>query len=980
MKKAIMCLFLVIFISSLNAQENTIEIPNIHTLHSIHRINDTVDFVIARMNSQDFNELCIFKLDKSLNSIDSLSSFFGSTNNQSIFINTKDGLAFTTGFYEGNSWVNKIHWLGADGQSVSTVSYNSPKILSVHEDFVYFSIPQSSNMHQIIRINRFSGQTEILATTNKELLFEFPDEDEVYFAARNLQGYLEVLKFQEGLGLQTVLGSNIELPIYTLWMQYEGKYENDHYIRSYANQQVQFWQVNLDAQTVFSYGSIPSSLQYNMFHQLPDTTFYTQTWENVPYDFAENYLLKGSLNSSQLDTVYYSQSLAPYRPRIDFFSDKKYVKGYSYKHGYEPFYIADSVYLLSDLAPEIRNSWAGGYYCRISEDSSLAIMTNHNDDQLYLYGFNDTFIESYFPVISESSMSATRFFDNTFYWFYFFDNRLIIKYRTLLENLSPQPLEAEDVSNETWSRNLYYVSEAYWSGEINNPKLSRLKLLNDGSVIAGVRQSESFRFKIVDEQYKIIDDAYGGFVIYKLDSVGKLVWHHSSGAQFFGSFASYPIIWDMDSNGDIYMTGSFFEDYYFEDDTISVDRCANFLIKIDGQTGEKIWFKLISETFYYGDFQIDQMKIYNDEIYFTYSYTGFSCIIDGVTLTNSWSSPINALAKFDLNGNLIFAKNIPTDWTDRFGKTWILDFEDDNMVAIQAQGAYNTSSSCEFRDWGYYNQILDTQGNINDVVSIYSSDLGSARCGFLRDNEIYSFGYYRGTLDLDYFEYTTPPQNNCNANRGFMYRYNIVKGFKELKMSNNPFFPFAAQYFGENYYVYGRGDNNELMIVKFDANGLELGYKPLGQYIEELTFEAYQQFDVNDDFITVIGDRFKENAEYFVPKPVSLQSYVTIIKTRNDNWLNDKKIFKNVPRNIPEIHGDNIIVYPNPSDGIYNLMFENPIYDEVQVYDVSGHLVFSMTLNDDEIQTIDLHFLAQGIYMLRLLNSEESRTIRVMKN
>jgi hypothetical protein len=170
------------------------------------------------------------------------------------------------------------------------------------------------------------------------------------------------------------------------------------------------------------------------------------------------------------------------------------------------------------------------------------------------------------------------------------------------------------------------------------------------------------------------------------------------------------------------------------------------------------------------------------------------------------------------------------------------------------------------------------------------------------------------------------------------------------------------------------------MLVKFDKNGEEIGYKPIGQHFSQLTYNAYQQFDVNDDYIAISGDMFKENAEFLVPKPISLQQYLTIIKTRNDNWLNDKKIFKNVPRNIQEITGDNVLVYPNPSNGVYNLMFENPIYNEVQVYDVSGHLVFSKELNNDEIQIIDLQFLAQGIYMLRLFNSEESRTIRVMKN
>ncbi len=63
----------------------------------------------------------------------------------------------------------------------------------------------------------------------------------------------------------------------------------------------------------------------------------------------------------------------------------------------------------------------------------------------------------------------------------------------------------------------------------------------------------------------------------------------------------------------------------------------------------------------------------------------------------------------------------------------------------------------------------------------------------------------------------------------------------------------------------------------------------------------------------------------------------------------------------------NIIVYPNPTVGILNFVFENLIPGRVIVYDISGHVVLASDIKDSNPVSIDLSALKNGLYYLNLL-------------
>lgn len=984
----------ILFSQKAYSQTGEIEIPNIRDYGGTIKINDTIDYFLIRQNNTDYYYFKILKFDKSQNSIDTLGTFHG-RNFINDLISTNEGIYFLTNYYEGIDVVYKLHWLNYNGQTQSSEILSAPKLLSADSVNLYFSIQLPNNSYELKRFNKTNGQINSITTTNKQFLFSLEEESINYFVTLKSDGNLSVDKYDTGIGFHNFLDTDIPYNLYNTL--YRGKFHGKHYISIGENNQNKFYEINLNTPAInllaehreYYYGSY-YDFESGVFTAIADEYIATSEFSG---EFKYYYVRGLISDSTQVDTIRFSNKLAQYNPQFTAqYSNLngKVIRGYTYFHGFEPFYVTDSIYLLKDVASNIKNGWVNEFEENGSQfpnfmyqyglDTIFTIMSNLNDNKLYLYSIKDSIIKSYFPLENVYYVKPLSIFNNNFYSTYVLENKLIINFRSLSENLEPQPTVVDQIQSDVWARNLVYVNEQYYTEPNNKQQLSTIKLMKDGAVVAATRSGSSYKSKIANEEYKIIDDAYGGYQIYKLDSLGKVIWNHSSGDKYFGNWADYPLLVDVDSLGDIYMSGVFFKNYYFEDDTISVERCGNFLMKLDGETGEKIWFKLISENYYFDDFNIDQMKIKGETIYLSFTYRNFNCTIDGVSLSNSLVSPINALAKFNFNGDFISAHNTPTEWTDYYGQTWAMDISNDQIITIQSQGAYNIWASCEYKNYGYFNQILDLNGTVKDVVPMYSSDLGSVRCGFINDNGFNAFGYYRGTLDLEVYENTTPTLSSCNANKGFMYQYNFDDGFSELKISNESFFPFASKMYGSYYYVYGRGANNELMIVKFSKDGKEIGYKPLGQFIDELTYKAYQMFDVNDDYIVISGDSFEENSDYLVPSPVSLFRYLTVIKTKNDAWLNDVKIFENKPRIFNSDINDDLVIYPNPSNGMFTIKFENPIYTNLDIYSVNGEIIYKGELNDKFDQPFDIRNAANGLYIARIYNNETVKTVRIIKN
>lgn len=70
--------------------------------------------------------------------------------------------------------------------------------------------------------------------------------------------------------------------------------------------------------------------------------------------------------------------------------------------------------------------------------------------------------------------------------------------------------------------------------------------------------------------------------------------------------------------------------------------------------------------------------------------------------------------------------------------------------------------------------------------------------------------------------------------------------------------------------------------------------------------------------------------------------------------------------------------YPNPVNDKFIISFDQKI-SMVLVYNLLGQEVLSKTINANE-GTLDFSGLASGVYMVKVISNDDSKTLKVIKN
>lgn len=74
---------------------------------------------------------------------------------------------------------------------------------------------------------------------------------------------------------------------------------------------------------------------------------------------------------------------------------------------------------------------------------------------------------------------------------------------------------------------------------------------------------------------------------------------------------------------------------------------------------------------------------------------------------------------------------------------------------------------------------------------------------------------------------------------------------------------------------------------------------------------------------------------------------------------------------------ENVSVYPNPSNGIFNLTTAN--YTKIQVYTILGEKLLEQNITSDNFN-INLTIFASGCYIAKLTNNEKTTQVTLIKN
>jgi hypothetical protein len=85
------------------------------------------------------------------------------------------------------------------------------------------------------------------------------------------------------------------------------------------------------------------------------------------------------------------------------------------------------------------------------------------------------------------------------------------------------------------------------------------------------------------------------------------------------------------------------------------------------------------------------------------------------------------------------------------------------------------------------------------------------------------------------------------------------------------------------------------------------------------------------------------------------------------------------PTGLDEVAGINASVYPNPSNGLFNLRLENTDELSVRIMDISGKVLRSNQLSGSRLYTVDMQTAPSGVYVLELESAKGKTYKRLIK-
>ena len=184
---------------------------------------------------------------------------------------------------------------------------------------------------------------------------------------------------------------------------------------------------------------------------------------------------------------------------------------------------------------------------------------------------------------------------------------------------------------------------------------------------------------------------------------GTLMWVKQAG--FTGDTRASAL--DLDSNGNILLTGTFNQSVVFGLDTLiaATNDLDGFLVKYDAQ-GNPIWSKRIGGV--HEDEMIDLKVAPTGSIYLTGNLVGVINLDNGLSIQSSSGNPNAFLIKFQSEGTAEWAKSLGGTLTEQSTK---LDYQNGTVVIC---GFYQG-------DWEYEGIQLTSTSNIQGFTAGFQS-------------------------------------------------------------------------------------------------------------------------------------------------------------------------------------------------------------------------------------------------------------------
>ena len=153
---------------------------------------------------------------------------------------------------------------------------------------------------------------------------------------------------------------------------------------------------------------------------------------------------------------------------------------------------------------------------------------------------------------------------------------------------------------------------------------------------------------------------------------------------------------------------------------------------------------------------------------------------------------------------------------------------------------------------------------------------------------------------------------------------------------------------------------------------------PFGEYRRKLSNKS-ENIVIADAWGNVIDEVCYSDSNPWPTEPDGNGPYLRLIDLDADNSVAENWTFSTYYENTNEISDDYVVIYPNPSNGIVNIV-SNKEMSYCQVYSLQGNLLITNYLSDNNM-TIDISSLDFGIYLIQIQYSDNSHQYyKIIKN
>lgn len=496
--------------------------------------------------------------------------------------------------------------------------------------------------------------------------------------------------------------------------------------------------------------------------------------------------------------------------------------------------------------------------------------------------------------------------------------------------------------------------------------------------------------------FNLISFGVSNIFICKYSPSGSLIWARSMESSGFDEGLSITV----DGGGNVYTTGQFYGSTDFDPGPSITTLSTNgnfdiFFCKLDS-LGNFVWAKSIgsSEPDHGQTIRIDK----SNNVFLAGNFNETADFDPGVGIHNlSTLSPYigSFIAKFDKDGNYIWAKSIETSYIN----SMILDTNSNIFTVGSFQGTTDFDPSSGIHNetsLGFYDGYIcrfDSSGTLIfvKVINGYNDETVES-IALDKFSNIFTSGSYRDSVDID-------PSGNIDYlhsngakdifitklnNLGNLIWSKSIGGVKDDKTKEVIVDTLGAIYvvgtfkdtvdfdpssssslmLNAHYYL-----GNDIFILKLDTLGNYLTAGNIGGlgniYPGNIIF--------NDNNSILMTGSFAANSCDFDPN----SGISTLTSNQSDIYL--IKFFTSNNVGFEILEESKIKIYPNPTNSILTIQMSDLKETEINLCNQFGQSIIKENRSGKENYHIDLYGLPNGIYYLKVSNQKGVFNFKILK-